>query len=195
VILFLWGIRVEVHNRKAIQWNQTYIFVSNHASYLDILCLLKVIPNFTGFLAKAELSDIPLFGIFFKTIDIEVHRGKGEMSAASYRKAVKALQSHKSLVIFPEGGIFPDPTKVKPFKEGAFQMAIRNKIPVVPISLPDNYKILPDQDERKAAKPGKIRVILYEPLDTGNMTEADLPQICTKVHDLIQGDINKYADK
>lgn len=139
-------------------------------------------------MAKAELSDIPLFGIYFKTIDIEVDRKHGEGGAKAFRKAVKVSEDGYDLVIFPEGGIHPDPLAVKPFKDGAFQIAIRRGIPILPVGLPDNYKIFPD--EQRMAKPGKIRVILHEPLETSHVQVADMDVLKGKLKDIIQKDIN-----
>ena len=139
-------------------------------------------------MAKAELSDIPFFGIFFKTIDIEVDRQSGEGGARAYRKAVKALNNNYNVVIFPEGGIHPDPQVVKPFKEGAFQLAIRQKTDILPVGMPDNYKILPDEANR--AKPGKIRIILHEPLSTRDVNIKGVEGLKQSLFDILQKDLN-----
>jgi len=139
-------------------------------------------------MAKSELSDIPLFGLFFKTIDIEVDRQSGEGGARSYRKAVKALHNNYNVVIFPEGGIHPDPQQIKPFKDGAFQLAIRQKTGIIPVGLPDNYKILPD--EAKIAKPGKIRIILHESLQTPDVTIKGIEGLKQSLFDILQKDLN-----
>ena len=138
-------------------------------------------------MAKSELSDIPLFGLFFKTIDIEVDRQSGEGGARSYRKAVKALNNNYNVVIFPEGGIHPDPLQIKPFKDGAFQLAIRQKTDIIPVGLPDNYKILPDGS--KIAKPGKIRIILHEPLRTKDVTTSEIEGLKQSLFDILQKDL------
>lgn len=191
IFLFFAGARVEIFRRSPIDFSRTYIIVSNHASLIDIPVMLKIVPQYVGFLAKAELTRIPLLGKFFTTIDIEVDRESGEQSATAYRKAIRALRDNQSLVIFPEGGIYPDPLRIKPFKEGAFRLAVRNKVPILPISFPDNFKILPDGT--KTAKPGKIRVILHDPVETGNLDEEDIPFICNKIYQIIQDDITEYA--
>ena len=139
-------------------------------------------------MAKAELSDIPLFGLFFKTIDIEVDRQSGEGGASAYRKAVRALEAGYNLVIFPEGGIHPDPYHVKPFKNGAFQLAIRQKTDIQPVSLPDNFKILPDGG--KIAKTGKIRIILHEPLIASDVSVTELGILKDKLFGIIQNDLS-----
>jgi 1-acyl-sn-glycerol-3-phosphate acyltransferase len=187
LVLFIWGVRYEVINPQFARQPRPVIICSNHSSYIDILVFLAVFRQNTCFMAKAELSDIPFFGIYFRTIDIEVDRGNGEQGAMAYRKAVKALQGGQNLVIYPEGGILPDPLLVKPFKDGAFQLAIRQKTPILPVGLPDNYKIIPDAPQ--AAKPGKIRIILHELLQTADLKPADMERLKEKLTDILQKDI------
>jgi 1-acyl-sn-glycerol-3-phosphate acyltransferase len=146
-----------------------------------------------GFLAKAELSDIPLLRIFFKTIDIEVERDRAEGGAKSYKLSVKALRSGKSLVIFPEGGIHGNPTEVNFFKEGAFRLAFRQKVPILPVGLPDTFKHLPDL--QKTGKPGRIHVILHDPIETVGLTDADIPKLMVDIRAMLQKDVDEYENR
>src|ERR1022692_2683629 len=88
-ILFCWAVRYKVINSEIINHPGPMIICSNHSSYLDILVLCAVFKKPMSFMAKAELTDIPLFGVYFKTIDIEVDRNSVEGGAKAYRKAVK----------------------------------------------------------------------------------------------------------
>ncbi len=185
----MWGISYRVINRQYLKLNKPVIICSNHSSYLDILTMLAIFPKKTCFMAKAELSDIPLFGLFFKTIDIEVDRQSGEGGAKAYRKAVRALEAGYHLVIFPEGGIHPDPYKVKPFKNGAFQLAIRQKTGILPVALPDNFKILPDGG--KIAKTGKIRIILHEPLSVSDVSVKEMDILKEHLSEILQNDLSQ----
>jgi 1-acyl-sn-glycerol-3-phosphate acyltransferase len=172
-----------------VDFEKTYIICSNHSSEMDIVLSNAAIPLYMGFLAKAELSKIPLLNIFFRTIDIEVDRGSGEASATAYRKSVKALQEGKSLMIFPEGGILSGAPALQPFKEGAFSMAVRQKIPLLPVSMPDSWKVLPD--EKKLAKAGKIRIILHKPIETEGLGSGDVPALKERVFNIINQDIQQ----
>jgi 1-acyl-sn-glycerol-3-phosphate acyltransferase len=187
LILRTWGVHYQLINPEYINENHPVIICSNHSSFLDIIVCCAVFKSHTSFMAKAELSNIPLFGIFFKTIDIEVNRLSGEKSATAYRKAVKALEAGQNIIIYPEGGIFPDPLTIKPFKEGAFQLSLRHNIPILPVVFPDNYKIMPDQ--KRSAKPGKIRVILHPPLLTVGLKISDMELLKDKLNNILQKDI------
>jgi len=187
VLLGCWGVRCRIINKEYLDAPGPMIICSNHASYLDIIVFCAVFRRNTCFMAKTELSRVPLFGIFFRTIDIQVDRGSKTESATAYRKGVRALESGQNLVIYPEGGIFPDPLVLKPLKDGAFQLAIRHKIPILPVGMPDNYKIIPDPVI--SAKPGKIRVILHEPLQTALLSVGDMDRLKEALHHIIQNDI------
>ena len=187
IILFFWGVRYQIINPEYLKATHPVVICSNHSSYLDILVFCAVFSDDTRFMAKSELTGIPLFGVFFRTIDIEVARESKSESAMAYRKGVKALSLKQNLVIYPEGGIFPDPLKVKPFKDGAFQLALRQKVAILPVGLPDNYKIIPD--EANYAKPGKIRVILHAPLRTDVLTLNDMNLLKATLHQILQNDL------
>ncbi len=188
LMLFIWGITYEIKNGQYLKTTKPVIICSNHSSYLDILTMLAIFPTQTCFMAKAELSDIPLFGLFFKTIDIEVDRQSGEGGAKAYRQAVRAIGNGYHLIIFPEGGMLPDPYIVKPFKNGAFQLAIRQKTNILPVGFPDNFKILPDGGH--IAKTGKIRIILHEPLQTSDVSVNEMDVLKEHLSDLLQKDLS-----
>lgn len=188
-LFVLTGIRSQVIWKSRPDFSRTYIIVSNHTSELDIFHLLKELPLYYGFLGKAELTDNMALRMFFGATDIEVDRQSGERSALAYRKSVEALRSGKSLVIFAEGGIYGDPRKLNEFKDGAFQMAIRNKIPILPMSMPDNWKVLPD--EKKIAKPGKIRLILHEAVETAHLKPDEMESLKNSVFNTIAKDLEQ----
>ena len=107
-------------------------------------------------------------------------------SAASYKRSLKALQEGRSLVIFPEGGIFGNPLKLDEFKDGAFQLAVRQNIPILPIVMPDNRHIFPDG--KGLAKAGKIRLILHQPVEAGD----DAEKLKREVYRILQEDLTRY---
>src|SRR5688500_15613146 len=115
---------------EAIPDNKTpYIISPNHCSYLDIILLYCIFPNYLIFMGKQELSKAPLFNIFFKKMNILVDR-KSKISAhRAFIRAGKELERKHSVVIFPEGTIPPNTPKLKVFKNGAFRLAIEKQVP------------------------------------------------------------------
>lgn len=191
MILFFVGVRYKVYGREKVDFNRTYVYTGNHTSPLDILLILANFPAYFGFMAKVEVSRIPLFGMFFRTIDLSVDRSSREKSALSYKKSIEALKGGKGLVIFPEGGILGTIPILQPFKDGAFDLAVRQQVAILPFTFPDNWKLIPD-DGKKLGKPGKIRIILHKPLETAHLTKEDVGALRDQVFEIISEDMRKY---
>ena len=143
--------------------NQQYILCANHFSYLDIpaLGLFKIPFKFVG---KSQLSKIPLFGLMYDKIHITVNRSSFRSRASSLAKAKEEMRNGFNLGFFPEGGIvlkeFP---KMERFKDGAFLIAAETNTPIIPISFPNNYEILPD-DAILEMRRRSCKVIYHEPI-------------------------------
>ncbi|NJM26626.1 MAG: 1-acyl-sn-glycerol-3-phosphate acyltransferase, partial [Bacteroidia bacterium] len=90
----------------------------------------------------------------------------------------------KSLVIFPEGGIYTkEPPRMVRFKDGAFRAAIEKQIPLVPVTIPNNWIILPD--EAFLLRWGTVHVIFHEPIETKGLTLADMDRLKSDVYQVI----------
>lgn len=157
------GVKIRIEKETELDPDQAYIFCANHDSYIDIPTLAIAIPGFFGFLAKDELTRIPLFRRFFHTIDVAVDRVNGRNAHLAYLRASVKLKAGQSIAIFPEGGIIRGPAVLKAFKSGAFKLAVEHNIPIVPVSLIDSRFILPDED-KIGLFPGKSRVVIHKPI-------------------------------
>lgn len=136
-------------------------------------------------MAKYELSKIPLFGRFFKTIDIAVNRKNRKASVQSFHEADKRIKEGASMLVFPEGAITKESPKLSRFKNGAFKLAIQNNIPVLPVTILDNYKRLPDGDFLGGG-PGKMRMIVHRPVEVTNLKLEDADTLKQNVYCIIE---------
>lgn len=176
-VLFFSGIRCVINGRNHLSKNQAYVFCPNHSSILDILISYVAIPHYFHFMGKAELTKIPLFGIFFRRMNISVDRSSLKASYGAYQRAHDDIQKGISIGIFPEATIPNCTPKLGPFKNGAFKLAIENQIPVVPITYLNTCKIMPDIDKSCVSKPGTVRVYIHKPIETKGMTDAGLKML------------------
>jgi 1-acyl-sn-glycerol-3-phosphate acyltransferase len=136
--------RITITGREHIDANRVYVIVSNHQSLADIPLLSHLKLN-TKWLAKIELFRVPLFGWMLRMAgDIPVDRAAPRQGARALMQCAKYLRQHCSVVFFPEGGRSPD-GEVQPFNEGAFQLAIREKVPILPVVVEGTGKALPSQ--------------------------------------------------
>jgi len=157
--------------------NQTYIYCPNHFSYLDIPLMTWVMPRFFIFVGLHDLENIPLFGYMYKNIHITVNRGSLRNRYLTYQRCKEAIDEKKNLVIFPEGGIWSeDFPHIAPFKEGPFRVAIEKQIPIVPVTIPYNWVIMPLMEYKKF-KRHRSEVIFHTPIETKGLTLKDIEQI------------------
>ncbi|NBV56663.1 MAG: hypothetical protein EBR72_02475 [Bacteroidetes bacterium] len=163
------GLYGKTEYEESLDKNKTYIFTPNHFSYFDIVSVNTQMPYFFSFMAKRELSDIPLFRIFFRTIDMPVDRSSKEGAKRAYYLAHKKLNSGISLLNFPEGGIGNEVPKMRKFKLGPFKMAIQHGLEIVPITLPDNWKRLPCGEFVPQGTPGRMRMYVHRPIPTDSL--------------------------
>ena len=190
---FFWGfVRVEQITEEELDRNKAYVIAPNHTSQLDIVTLTVKLKLDFSFMAKIELARIPVFGIFFRTIDIAVDRKNARQSANAYMKAKSLLDSGKSLVIFPEGTIYNTVPKLGRFKDGAFKMAIETQVDVLPVTIIGNWNILPDRGDFHFI-PGKVFQYIHKPISTKGMTVDQIDELKQKVFGIIESKLAEYG--
>jgi 1-acyl-sn-glycerol-3-phosphate acyltransferase len=143
--------------------NTTYLFIANHQSLLDIpifLCLLhKWYPRFV---AKKSLFTIPLFGpAMARTGHLGVDRENSRQGMRDMQEAVHRLQRGESLVIFPEGTRGEDENALQDFQIGAFVIALKAKVPIVPVLIKGSGRVMPKG--ACSLHPGTVRVKALPP--------------------------------
>lgn len=192
-ILFVWnGIRVKQIIEVPINFKQAYVITPNHTSQLDIVTLTGMLMLDFNFMAKHELAKVPLFGIFFRTIDIAVDRKNARNAALAYQRAKTQLAQGKSIVIYPEGTISKKAPQMGNFKDGAFKLAIENQVDILPVTIMGNWKRLPAKSHFHFM-PGNIVQYIHEPISTKGMTIDQTAELSAKVKSIIQQTLDKYA--
>jgi 1-acyl-sn-glycerol-3-phosphate acyltransferase len=182
---------IKVEFRQKLDKKKSYIYCSNHFSYFDIPSMAFTPSDFM-FTGKESLTKAPVLGYVFKKFHITVNRFSSEGRKSALMKYNQALDEGKSLVIFPEGGIYAkDPPQMGEFKHGAFTTAIQKKTPIVPVTIPYNWKIMQD-DGKFLIKRRTIKVIYHEPVETAHLTLEDIEPLKKKVYHIIQEELNKY---
>ncbi len=183
VIMYPVGIYLRTVNRNSIDPKGVYVFAPNHASLLDIPICNVCIKNTFRFIGKAELNKAPLFGYMFKRLHIPVMRSSLTGSYKSFLQAKEKLSEGTSVLLFPEGAL-PDKTKVTliRFKDGAFRMAVENKVPIVPMTILNADRALLD-DGKWLIRPSRVTVIFHDPIDTSEMTLEDVPELKKRIRE------------
>ena len=187
-LVFIWVKRIyEVpHDKKS-----SYIFVSNHISYLDGPILVKAIRRPVRPLGKVELSKVPVFGFIYKNAIVTVDRGNAANRAKSVRILKFIISKGISVLVFPEGTFNMTPEPVKEFYDGAFRVAIETQTPVKPVLFLDAYDRL-HYRHIFSLTPGKCRIVYLDEIPVEGLTIADISALKEKVHDIMANKLREY---
>lgn len=171
------------------------IIVSNHTSYLDIVFCPFYIDHTAVFMGKHELLKIPLFKYFFVYLDIPVNRKSIKNAHKAFSDAGKKIDEGLSVVIYPEGTISEN-GRLKPFKNGAFKLAIEKQVSIVPVINLNNWQFLQNGGFFKSyGKPGIPKIYVGDPISTKGLTEKDIGELKEKVLIFTQENLNKFNGK
>jgi len=136
------------------------LLMSNHVSYLDPPAVGCLLPRRTHYMAKAELFDVPVFRqVLFGINAFPVRRGQADRAA--FRRTLELLAAGEVVVLFPEGTRSPD-GRLQPAESGAALLALRSRVPVVPVALVGPETVFPRG--ARFPRPGRIRVRFGRPL-------------------------------
>ena len=183
-ILRVTGARMTVEGQKNIPAGPC-VFVGNHRSYYDIPILLTALDAPHGILAKEELEKIPLLNRWMKLLGcVFVKRDDIRASVKALNDATAIVESGRSFVIFPEGTRYKgEEGGAGEFKAGAFRIAIKTGVPVVPVAISGARGLFEGHGLR--ATPGDIRVRILPAIQTAGMSKAEQKQLPDAVRQTI----------
>lgn len=180
--IFMWGMPVEVVRESPVPAPQPCVYVANHGSYVDIMLLFKTIPGFLNMMGKASLAKVPVWGKIFGSVYITVDRASAVSRGRAMVAARRSLAEGKSIAIFAEGRISPQPGKeLLPLLDGAFQMAIEAGVPLVPVGMPLNHMFMPDVAGSLRVRYHRLKIVFHAPISTVGLTLADIPALKQRV--------------
>lgn len=174
---------VRVEGKENIDPETSYIIVSNHQSALDIFLVYGWLGIDIKWVMKKELRKIP--GIGFgsaKVGHIFLDRSNKRAAVESLTIARKKLINGTSVVMFPEG-TRSDSGVPGIFKRGAFKLAIDLNLPVLPVTLINTRKVLPNNTMK--LRPGKVKMIIHEPISISKYNDANMAELISLTKDRI----------
>jgi 1-acyl-sn-glycerol-3-phosphate acyltransferase len=165
--LWICRIRLRITGLEKVDPYGNYILVSNHASGFDIPVMMNTFPHIR-IMFKKELSYIPIWGQALRWgHHIMVDRSKGTEAMKSLDRAANDVRSGGQVLLFAEGTRTRD-GKLLPFKRGAFSLAAKSGVPLVPVTINGSFRILPKGSFD--IRPSLIEVVISEPIPTKQIT-------------------------
>ena len=181
------GVFFNIDYEATVDWKRTYIICGNHTSNLDVSAINLAAKNNHCFIGKEELLSNMVLGFFFRTIDITVNRESKISSFRAFKTAAERIKNGVSVVIFPEATIPEEyPPVLYPFKNGAFRLAIELKIPIIPITSINTWKVLWDTGSKYGSRPGICDIFVHKPIETAHLTIDDADTLRDEVYEVIK---------
>ena len=187
-LLAIAGVKVKVEGLEKLTPGASYVFASNHLSYMDTPVILTHIPADFRFMAKSGLFKIPLLGTHLgQAGHIPVPREDPRAAVKTMTLAANSIRSRNiSLLIFPEGGRSND-GKLHPFKDGAAFIAIKAGVPVVPLAISGTREILAMHSA--TFHRGQVTLRIGEPIATEGLTLHDRKSVTETVRGCVSKNI------
>jgi 1-acyl-sn-glycerol-3-phosphate acyltransferase len=173
------GMRTRVDGLENIPPG-TVLFAANHTSNADGPAIVGSIPRRIAILAKKSLFAIPIVGTAFRLAQfVPVDRAHPERAAASIEVAAEKMKSGVSFLIYPEGTRSPD-GRLLPFRRGAFVLAIKAGVPVVPVACSGAHRVIPKNAYR--ITPGEVVVRFCPAIDSSEYSLERRNELAGRVH-------------
>ncbi len=182
-----WRMPVRSFGGEALDPEGPYVFMANHQSHVDIVALYVALPVQPGFLAKKELSRVPVLG---RAMEVSGHvfidRSRKRQAFAAIAEAAEQVREGRSLVIFPEGTRGDDEI-IRPLKKGGFHLAKQAGVPVVPVGIRGTHHIMAKGS--RTVERGGLEVHIGRPIAPDEVGGTPLPEVMARV----RGEIGRLA--
>jgi 1-acyl-sn-glycerol-3-phosphate acyltransferase len=177
------GARLHVHGTAHVRPDRPYVYMANHSSLIDTPALFACLPYQFKIMAKRGLFHVPFMGWHLWTSgNFPVDRRDPRRTAKSVRQVIDGVRAGRSLAVFPEGTRTPD-GRLQEFKPGAFKIALRAGVPIVPVTIRGTFELLPRTT--LAPRPGRVDVFIGEPIDTAPYGEKRLPELMERTREAV----------
>jgi 1-acyl-sn-glycerol-3-phosphate acyltransferase len=151
------------------------VYACNHISALDIPVVFQGLPFQFRIMAKRELFRYPFLGWHLRRSgQIPIERDTTRSALSSLRQASETVRRGMPVLIFPEGGRSAN-GQVQPFLGGAFFVAIRAGVPVVPMAIVGSFEAVPMN--RFVIKPRPLTLVVGKPIPTTEFTPREMDRL------------------
>jgi 1-acyl-sn-glycerol-3-phosphate acyltransferase len=185
------GNRLTIKDESQDDPKASYIFVSNHQSYMDIPVSVAAIRTPFRILGKMEMSKIPLFGFIYKKAVILVDRSSALRRSESYINLRNTIRKGLSVLIYPEGTFNETDKPLKDFYIGAFKLAVETQTPIKPIIILHTLDRL-HYSSAFSLTPGKLEAIYLPSISVEGYTKENLEALRDKVFEIMSQSISQY---
>lgn len=183
------GAKIKVTGKGHLDSNVSYVFASNHRSYLDTATLFRYTGKRMGIVAKKELLNAPIMGQGMSFVNIiAIDRSNPERALESMRKAREVMENGYSFGVFVEG-TRAMPGELLPFKKGAFHLALQTGAPIVPVAIKNSDWMM--GKKTGVAFPGEIEMVILPPIETAGRSSDDVMDLLLETRGAIANELSE----
>lgn len=178
------GIEIDVEGRENLPDSGPAVFIANHQGYADIPVMCAVLDRFQfGFVAKEELRRIPLYGKAILDIrSVLMNRDDTKASVRSIFEGIDLIKKGFSLCIFPEGTRSRS-EEMGEFHKGSFKLALKPKVPVIPVSINGTYRVFEATGKITGTK---VKVVIHPAIQTANLDREQQNRLPEQVEETVR---------
>jgi 1-acyl-sn-glycerol-3-phosphate acyltransferase len=168
--------------------DEPVVIVSNHQAGYDIPLLFAKMTNHPSFIAKIELSKIPMFASWMRMLGcLFIDRSSPRKGLESFKAAAEMIKKGQTVIIFPEGTRRPH---IIPFKKGSFKLPLMAGVPILPVTIVGTEKIIPNY---KAGKRSIVTLVIDKPINIASLDKEKQNTIHDDVRAMILANFEKYS--
>ena len=173
------------------------VFAANHQGYCDIPAIAAAIPGHgiaqpIGFMAKKELSQLPLYGDWIRRVrSCFIDRADARASLRAIDEGISNLKLGFSMGIFPEGTRSRSDTPGE-FKKGSLRLATKPGVPVVPVAISGTWKLY---EAEGCLRPGRVDVRIHPAIETKDMDRKQANELPAVVEGIIRATLEELKSE
>lgn len=187
------GMDLHVEGKENLPKEGPVVFVSNHQGYADIIMLMAALDTIQfGFVAKDDLIKIPLFGKWILRIrSVSMHRDEAKEAVKAILEGIRYIKDGFSLLIFPEGTRSKGP-EMGEFKKGAFKLATKPKVPIVPVTVHGSYRVF---EETGVFRGTRVDIVIHPQVETKDLGKHDETALVHQVESTIRDSLLRLQEE
>src|SRR5690606_15485757 len=187
--VFVFNISIKVIGKENVPKDGKMVVYTNHKSYLDPVIAIQAINRPMAFTPKSTLYKIPILKDGMKQMHcMPIYRDDTRKTAKALVETIKNIEAGFSMVVFPEGGRKNrDQDSVVATRAGAFQIAVKPKATILPMTIIGNSEI----QHRAPFRKTKIKVVIHKPITYEMYQDKSTAEIGNMVMDVINSGIEQ----
>ncbi|XP_074779102.1 1-acyl-sn-glycerol-3-phosphate acyltransferase alpha-like [Athene noctua] len=177
---YIFGVKIVVKGKENLRTKKPRVFVLNHQTSLDIMVMMDILPSRCVPIAKKEVLYMGPFGLACWLSGIVfIDRKKKEEAITTLMEVAHSLHKENiHVLIFPEGTRNHGGSML-PFKRGAFQLAVKAQVPIIPVVISSYYNFYSQKEKRFT--PGKSIIQILPEVETLGLGPDDVPKLTEQV--------------